>query len=143
VHLGGVYDYALRHPWLLNVEHLFMIAIGLVFWWPVISDSPRNVSTLIRTAYVFGGFVLSAFLALALTWAPSFYDYYAERPRRLWGLSVDADQNLGGVLMASEQAIVLFAAIAWLLLKLFREEDEAEAQLRAEQSARGLGSTSD
>ena len=40
VHLGGVYDVALRNPWLLNVEHLFMIAIGLLFWWPVIADEP-------------------------------------------------------------------------------------------------------
>ncbi|MBM3678705.1 MAG: cytochrome c oxidase assembly protein [Actinobacteria bacterium] len=133
IHLGGVYDFALRNPVLLNLEHLFMIAIGLVFWWPIISDAPAAAGTLVRIAYVFSGFVLSAFLGLALTFAPSFYDYYATRPERLWSISADADQNLGGILMTSEQAIVLFAAIVWLLMKLFREEDEAEARLRAEQ----------
>lgn len=138
IHLGGVYDYALRNPWLLNVEHLVMIAIGLVFWWPVISDAPWRTATLVRIAYVFSAFVLSAFLGLALTFSPSFYDYYATRPERLWGISADQDQNLGGVLMTTEQALVLFAAIVWLLIRLFREEEEAERRLADEQRARGL-----
>jgi putative membrane protein len=138
VHLGGVYDLALRNPWLLNVEHLFMIAIGLVFWWPVLADEPRSVSTLGRIAYVFAAFVLSAFLGLALTFAPPLYGYYESLPERLWGISAAQDQNLGGILMTSEQALVLFAAIVWLLVRLFREEDEAERQLRAQHRARGL-----
>ena len=41
VHLGGVYDAAVREPLLLNLEHVFMIGIGLLFWWPVLSDAPR------------------------------------------------------------------------------------------------------
>lgn len=138
VHLGGVYDLALRHPWLLNAEHLFMIAIGLVFWWPVLADEPRSVPTLGRIGYVFAAFVLSAFLGLALTFAPPLYGYYESRPVRLWGISAAKDQNLGGILMTSEQALVLFAAIVWLLVRLFREEDEAERALQAQQRARGL-----
>jgi cytochrome c oxidase assembly factor CtaG len=138
VHLGGVYDVALRHPWLLNVEHLFMIAIGLAFWWPVLSDAPHAAHTLLRIAYVFAAFVLSAFLGLALTFAPPLYDYYEGRPERLWGISAAKDQNLGGILMTSEQAIVFFVAIAWLLLRLFREEDAAEQALQARQRAEGL-----
>ena len=138
VHLGGVYDVALRNPSLLNVEHLFMIAIGLVFWWPVLADEPRSVSTLGRIAYVFAAFVLSAFLGRALTFAPPLYGYYETLPERLWGISAAQDQYLGGILMTSEQALVLFAAIVWLLVRLFREEDEAERQLQAQQRAEGL-----
>jgi cytochrome c oxidase assembly factor CtaG len=138
VHLGGVYDLALRHPWLLNVEHLFMIAIGLVFWWPVLADAPRSVPTLGRIGYVFAAFVLSAFLGLALTFAPPLYGYYESLPERLWGISAAEDQNLGGILMTSEQALVLFGAIVWLLVRLFREEDEAERALQERQRAAGL-----
>ena len=138
VHLGGVYDAALRQPLLLNLEHLFMIAIGLLFWWPVLSDSPRSVPTLGRIGYVFAAFVGSAFLGLALTFAPPLYDYYESRPERLWGISAAQDQNLGGILMTSEQAVVFFAAIVWLLLRLLREEDEAERTLHARQRADGL-----
>ncbi len=138
VHLAGVYDTALRNPWLLNAEHAFMIAIGLLFWWPVFAEGPHAVATLGRIAYVFAAFVLSAFLGLALTFAPPLYGYYEDRPERLWGISAAQDQNLGGILMTSEQALVFFAAIAWLLVRLFREEDEAERELRARQRAQGL-----
>ena len=138
VHLGGVFDVALRHPALLNVEHAFMIAIGLLFWWPVLADAPRDVPTLARIAYVFAAFVCSAFLGLALTFAPPVYDFYETRPTRLWGISAAQDQNLGGILMSSEQALVFFAAIAWLLVRLFREEDELERSLRERQRAEGL-----
>ena len=48
------------------------------------------------------------------------------------------DQNLGGVLMSTEQAVVFGAAIVWLLIRLFREETEAEERLAAEQRAAGL-----
>ena len=138
VHLGGVYDLALRHPVLLNVEHLLMIGIGFLFWWPVLADVPRSVPTLGRIGYVFTAFVTSAFLGLALTFAPPLYGYYEGRPDRLWGISAAQDQNLGGILMTSEQAIVFFAAIAWLLVRLFREEEAAEQALRARQRAQGL-----
>ncbi len=138
VHLGGVYDTALRNPQLLNLEHLFMITIGLLFWWPVLSDAPRSVPTLGRIAYVFAAFVGSAFLGLALTFAPPLYGYYETLPTRLWGIGVAQDQNLGGILMTTEQAIVFFGVIVWLLVRLFREEDEAERELQARQRAQGL-----
>lgn len=137
VHLGGVYDTALENPVLLNLEHAFMIAIGILFWWPVLADAPRSVPTLARIAYVFAAFVFSAFLGLALTFAPPVYGYYESRPR-LWGISATQDQNLGGILMSSEQAIVFFAAIVWLLVRLFREEDAAERALQEQQRAEGL-----
>lgn len=138
VHLGGVYDLALRHEVLLNLEHAVMIAIGLVFWWPVLSDEPHRRATLARLGYVFTAFVGSSFLGIGLTFAPSVYDWYQTRPVRLWGLSVDADQGLGGVLMTSEQAIVFLGAIVLLLLRLFREEAESERRLAEEQRRAGL-----
>ena len=128
----------MRSTALLAVEHAFLIAIGLVFWWPVICDVPRAAATLVRIGYVFAAFVLSAFLGLALTFAPPIYDYYEERPERLWGITAEQDQNLGGILMSTEQAVVFFAAIVWLLVRLFREEAEAEERLAAEQRAAGL-----
>jgi cytochrome c oxidase assembly factor CtaG len=138
VHLGAVYDAAVRSTVLLAAEHAFLIVIGLLFWWPVICDVPRAAATLARIGYVFAAFVLSAFLGLALTFAPPVYDYYEDRPERLWGISAEQDQNLGGILMSTEQAIVFFAAIVWLLVRLFREEAEAEERLAAEQRAAGL-----
>ena len=106
MHLGAVYDAAVRNPALLAAEHAFLIAIGLVFWWPVLCDVPRAVATLTRIGYVLAAFVLSAFLGLALTFAPPVYDYDESRPERLWGITAVQDQNLGGILMSTEQALV-------------------------------------
>jgi cytochrome c oxidase assembly factor CtaG len=138
VHLGAVYDALVREPLLLAAEHAFLIAIGLLLWWPIVCDVPRRLPTLGRIGYVLAAFVGSAFLGLALTFSPPLYDYYASRPERLWGISAEQDQNLGGILMSTEQALVFFAAIVWLLARLFREEAEAEERLAAEQRAAGL-----
>lgn len=138
IHLGAVYDAAVRNPVLLAIEHAVLIAIGLLFWWPVLCDVPRSLATLGRIGYVLAAFVFSAFLGLALTFSPPVYDYYEDLPERLWGISAEQDQNLGGILMSTEQAVVFFAALVWLLVRLLREESEAEERLAAEQRATGL-----
>jgi putative membrane protein len=142
IHLAAFYDAALRNPWLLNVEHALLILIGLLFWWPVISDVPNAASTPMRIAYVGIGFVGSAFLGLALTFSGTpFYPYYEDVPR-LWGLSPVEDQNLGGVLMTGEQALVFLTAIAALLLRLLREEEARQRlQDEADRGLREAGAT--
>jgi cytochrome c oxidase assembly factor CtaG len=123
VHLAGFYDTALDNPWLLNVEHLVLLAVGLVFWWPLLSDVPHAPTTPMRLAYLGAGFFTSAFLGLALTFSGSaFYDFY-ERAPRLWGLTPLEDQNLGGVLMSAEQAVLFLAAICYFLIRLLNEEE--------------------
>ncbi|MFN8221869.1 MAG: cytochrome c oxidase assembly protein [Gaiellales bacterium] len=138
LHLSAVYDAAVRSTLLLHFEHAGLIALGLLFWWPVLVDAPAAVGTLARIAYVFVAFVGSVFLGLVLTFAPPLYDHYAELDVRLWGISAEADQSLGGVLMSTEQVIVLGAALVWLLVRLLREEEAAEAALAARQRAEGL-----
>ena len=59
IHFAGFYDAALANPWLLNVEHALLIAIGLVFWWPVITG---RFSPPVAIAFLGAGFVGSAFL---------------------------------------------------------------------------------
>ena len=39
------------------------------------------------------------------------------------------DQNLGGVLMTAEQALIFLGAIAFFVLRLLREEQEKERAL--------------
>jgi cytochrome c oxidase assembly factor CtaG len=129
VHLPGFYDFALRHPLLLNVEHGLLILAGLVFWWPVFSLQPQELSTAVKLVYLGAAYVGSAFLSLALIFSASaFYGFYEEAPR-LWGLSPEKDQNLGGILMNAEQMIVFFAALSYFLLRLLSEEEEAQRAL--------------
>jgi len=48
---------------------------------------------------------------------------YEHAPERLWGLSAATDQQLAGITMASEQAVVFFAAFAFFFLRFLRDEE--------------------
>jgi putative membrane protein len=81
--------------------------------------------------------VFSAFLGLGLTFAGSvFYDFYEGVPR-LWGLSAVEDQNLGGVLMTAEQAILFLAAISYFLVRLLNEEEGRQRERDARDAELG------
>ena len=120
------YDFALRNHWALNVEHAILILVGLVFWWPVLAREARRLTTPETIAYLGIAFAVSSFLGLALMFSTGvFYDFYADAPR-LWGLSPEKDQNLGGLLMNVEQTAVFFVALTYFVLRLLGEEEEAQ-----------------
>jgi putative membrane protein len=127
-HVPAIYDAALRNPHsLLHLEHATYFLTGIAMWWPVFQDEPHRLLSVRRAAYVFAGFVLSAPLGLSLALVPEpAYDFYAELPTRLWGLSALADQQLGGMTMASEQAVVFFAVFAYWVFRFFAEQEHAE-----------------
>lgn len=125
-HLPWAYDAALEHPWtLLHLEHASYVAAGALFWWPVVHGEPRWLSDAAKAAYVFAAFVLASPLGLLLALLPdAVYRYYEEGPR-LWDLSALTDQQIAGVTMAGEQAIVFFAVFTFFFLRFLREEEQA------------------
>jgi cytochrome c oxidase assembly factor CtaG len=128
-HLGGLYDFALRHGWALNVQHAALVAAGLLFWWPVVAREQVGMSTPGTLAYLGAAFAGSLFLGLALIFSSTaFYDYYASAPR-LWGLSRVKDQNYGGIVMNAEQTVVFLSALTYFLLRLL-DEEESEQRAR-------------
>jgi cytochrome c oxidase assembly factor CtaG len=129
VHLSVVYDFLLEHQILLNLEHAVLISVGLLFWWPVLSGLAGSLEAPGGLLYLFLAFATSAFLGLALTFLPSFYTYYQHTPR-LWGLSPNADQNIGGSLMAGEQSAVFVAGMCWVFFRLLEEDaDEVDESI--------------
>jgi cytochrome c oxidase assembly factor CtaG len=126
-HLPWPYDAALRHPGsLLHVEHVSYLLAGCLVWWPVLQDAPRALSSAAKAVYLFVAFVLASPLGLLLALLPHpLYDVYKHAPERLWGLSAATDQQLAGITMASEQAIVFFAAFAFFFSRFLRDEEPA------------------
>lgn len=124
-HVPALYDAALRRPgWLLVLEHISYLATGLAMWWCAWQAVPHRLPSPGRAAYVFAAFVLSAPLGLVLALVPDpIYDFYAGAPERVWGLSRLLDQQLGGVTMASEQALVFFAVFAFWFVRFLSEQD--------------------
>jgi cytochrome c oxidase assembly factor CtaG len=124
-HLPWIYDAALRRPHsLLHVEHLMYLAAGVALWWPVFHGT---LSSGAKAAYLFAAFVLASPLGLLLALIPRpVYAFYAHAPRT-WGPGPLVDQQIAGVTMAVEQAIVFFALFAFFLLHFLRDEEAAGA----------------
>lgn len=132
IHLASVYEYALRHPQWLNLEHLVLMFAGFMFWAPVVRARWWvDRSPAILVPYLLAAFVGASFLGLAFTFIPhAFYPYYVDLPR-LRGISATEDQNLGGIAMTAEQSLVFLTAIAYTLLLLAdREQQATEARER-------------
>jgi cytochrome c oxidase assembly factor CtaG len=122
-HLAFFYNWALQTGWGLNIEHGILIAVGLLFWWPIVSGRLAPPAGL---GYLAVAFVGSSFLGLAYIFSSSpFYSFYEHAPR-LWGLSATRDQNLGGILMNGEQTLVFLLAIGWFIMRLLDEEHSRE-----------------
>jgi putative membrane protein len=130
-HLPPIYDYALRHSGsVLHLEHLSYFVTGVAMWWPVLHDTPRRLPSGLKAGYVFAAFVLASpiGLLLALVSRPV-YTFYRDAPERLWGWSALTDQQIAGLTMAAEQALVFFAIFAFYFFRFFDEEDMAEPRL--------------
>jgi len=119
-HLPWIYDYALRRPHsLLHVEHLTYLLAGICLWWPVVHGA---YSAGMKALYLFSAFVLASPLGLmlALVQRPV-YSFYAHAPRT-WGPAPLADQQIAGVTMAAEEAVVFFVVFTLYLLLFLRDE---------------------
>jgi putative membrane protein len=123
-HVPAVYDAALRHQsWLIHVEHACYFATGILMWWPLLQDVPRRLAAGARAAYAFAAFVLASPLGLLFALLPKpAYDFYVDARPRVWGLSPLTDQQIAGVTMASEQALVLFAVFFFWFRSFLDEE---------------------
>ena len=129
-HLPWLYDTALEHPHtLLHLEHALYFATGVAMWWSVVQDEPHLLGDGARAAVVFAAFVLSAPIGLVIGLVPdAIYQFYVDAPERLWGLTPLEDQQLAGILMAGEQAIVFFVVVAFFVVR-FLVEDERRARI--------------
>lgn len=122
-HVPVIYDAALNRPHsLLHLEHLTYFVAGVLMWWPVVHGAFSDGA---KAAYLFAAFVLASPLGLLLALLPHpVYDFYKSAPQ-LWGLSDLTDQQIAGVTMAVEQAVVFFAVFAYFFTRFLRTEQIA------------------
>ena len=123
-HVPAIYDTALESQfWLVHVEHACYFGTGLLVWWPLVQDAPRRLASGFRAAYAFAAFLLASPLGLLFALLPkAIYPFYVHARPRIWGLSPLADQEIAGVTMASEQAVVLFVVFLYWFRRFLAEE---------------------
>jgi putative membrane protein len=127
-HLPWLYDTALENPHtLLHLEHALYFLTGVAMWWCVFQYEPHRLGSGARAGYIFAAFVLGSPIGLVMALVPNaIYDFYVDAPERLWGLTALEDQQIAGLLMAVEQAVVFFAVFAYWFFRFLAEEERRE-----------------
>lgn len=133
-HLPVLYDATLRTPPIHVVEHASFVAVGVLFWWPIVDplrqrDGPA-VGPFTKIAMLVLAGIPPTILGFVFAMGRPFYDFYVRAPR-LWGASAVVDQQWAGVIMLGLGNVVYFVAISAIFLRLFTDPavDEAEGDL--------------
>ena len=142
-HIPALYDTTLTTEPIHIVEHISFIAVGVLFWWPIVDPvrGPRTklVSPLEKIAVLVVSGIPPTVLGLIFALSPvAFYDFYVHAPR-LWGISPVSDQQYGGVLMLGLGNIIYFVAITIVFVRLLgdsaRDEEVAAQRLAPARAA--------
>src|SRR5437899_12545284 len=123
LHLPFLYDASLRNHPVHVLAHLSFIAVGVLFWWPILvpAGRPKSMSVIGKIAYLGFAGVPPTILGLAFILSPVvIYPFYAAAPR-VMPLSPLEYQLLAGLVMFGVGNLIYFAAI-WVIF--FRLADK-------------------
>lgn len=110
-HVPALYDAALAHAPLHDLEHASLVAIGLLVWTQLIDPARRRrLSASQRLAFAGCLFLLGQLLSTVLFLAGPLYPAYGRA----------ADQQLAGLVMMVEQTVVLGVFAGFLLRDVAR-----------------------
>jgi len=140
-HFTPLFDAALENEWLHDGEHLLYLAVGLLFWWPVVGfdPSPYRMSYPARIMYLFLQMPQNTFLALAIYSATApLYPHYVTTGR-LWGPDPLVDQQAAGAIMWVWGDLTFLLALLLIIAAWMRDEEartrRQEARIDAERAA--------
>src|SRR3989454_7579500 len=122
-HLPFLYEATLRNQPVHVLEHLSFIAVGVLFWWPILVPvgRPGSMSVIGRIAYLGFAGVPPTILGLAFILSPTvLYPFYAAAPL-VTPLSPLDDQLVAGLVMFGLGNLIYFVAI-WIIF--FRLDDK-------------------
>jgi cytochrome c oxidase assembly factor CtaG len=130
-HLPRFYAATLASEPLHIFEHLTFLVTATIFWWPIMAPlEASRMSHGAAFAYLGGAMLLTGVLGILITFAPAgFYRAYLhpqdelgilDALRHSWGLTTEADQELGGLLMWVPGGLVYLCAIMAVLARWYR-----------------------
>jgi len=133
-HMTPLYELALEHEPVHQVEHLVYLLTALLFWWPAIGvdPAPHRIGHLYRLLYLMVSMPVMAFLGLAIANAERvLYSSYAQPTP--WGASALADQQAAGTLMWVAGMFTMVPAVGVVLMRWL--DDESRRGARAPEAA--------
>lgn len=139
-HFTGWYNLSLENQYVHDLEHLSYIVFGFLLWEVVIGVDPiRGRATppqRILLAFLLMPVMVIISVVFILANHP-LYPYYAALPQPWGGASrVIADQGLAGAIMWIPSAAVTLAAVLYVAVEWFREDEARQRRLEALEDAR-------
>jgi putative membrane protein len=124
-HAPPFYEGALENSVIHEFEHISILAVGILMWWPALSPV-RALPALSVPAQLLYFFVLpipTSIVGALITFAGDpLYSSYADAPR-LWGLSASLDQEIAGLLMWVPGKLIFWTAMGIAFFRWFSDED--------------------
>jgi putative membrane protein len=133
-HVPEVYGTALAYHPVHIAQHLTMMATAVLMWWPILSPLPE----LPRLAYP--GQMLYCFLmslpmsviAIYITMADHvLYPAYSSAPR-VWGISPQMDQYLGGLIMWIPGGLFFYVVMTFVFFKWAQRQEDTTASAQVD-----------
>ncbi len=142
-HMPRLYDATLASEPLHIFEHLTFLVTATIFWWPIVAPlEDSRMSHGAAFAYLGAAMLVTGVLGILITFAPvgvytrvSASAGRARNPRcacaHSWGLTTEADQELGGLLMWVPGGLVYLGAIMAVLARWYRAPQPTVTHPRA------------
>ena len=130
-HWGAAVELSVRSGAFHYLMHLLVFATALMMWTPVLGPLRElHLSEPAKMVYMFAMSIVPTVPAAWLTFAEgSVYPVY-DRPERLWGVSVTADQQAAGAVMKVLGGFYLWTLIGIRFFRYSATQREADARAR-------------
>ena len=114
-HLPPMYDLAMRARPVHVVQHLMIMAVSVLLWWPLLSPLPElpRAPYPVQMLYLFVVGLPMVIVSIFITMADGLlYPYYAAAPRVWSWLTPREDQHVGGLIMWIPGGLVFLVALS-------------------------------
>ena len=126
-HDPSMYNAALRHEYIHDLEHLSFFIASMLFWWHITGAGPRihrQFGYIARIAFVLAAVPPNMALGVWLAFNNNvIYSYYEAVPR-VWGISALTDQRIGGIIMWIPGSMMFLLAALLLMSQYLGSEAE-------------------
>lgn len=126
-HLPGLYDAALENEFVHYFEHFCFVITALQMHWHVVNPYPfqSRMHYLVRAAYLFVITVQNSVLGAMITFSDEVLYGYSKL-ESFWGLTMEDDQLVGGLLMWVGGGMMHLFVIMTVLIVYAAEEERKE-----------------
>jgi cytochrome c oxidase assembly factor CtaG len=132
-HLDFMFEGALRSPAVHALQHESFVVASVLVWWSALEpDRARVPGELWKIGHIVGARLSGMFLGMAFLAmrTPAYAGFYGEAARG-FGLTPLEDQQIGGGMMLTLDAVIVMGACCYFFWRAAVAEDETRARASA------------